>query len=103
MKRSSCESGKGCVPADVIGFCVAITMNGFGSSCAIPSIVTFPSSIDSSKADCVFADVRLISSPKSIFVKTAPGLNSNSPVDLLYIVNPVISEGIVSGVNCILL
>jgi hypothetical protein len=43
-----------------------------------PSTVTCRSSIDSSSADCVFGDARLISSPSRMLAKTAPGLNWKS-------------------------
>ena len=42
----------------------------------VPSTVTCRSSIDSSNADWVFGDARLISSPTTMFAKTGPGLNS---------------------------
>ena len=53
-------------------------MNGCGSGCERPSIVTCASFIASSSADCVFGVVRLISSASRKLVKIGPGLNSNS-------------------------
>ena len=67
------------------------------------STLTFLSSITSKSADCVLGDVLFISSARSRLHIAAPCLNSNLPVCLLYIENPVISDGITSGVNCILL
>ena len=77
MKRSSWESGSGCVPADPTGFCVAMHTNGFGTGYVVPSTVTASSSITSSKADWVFADVRFISSPNKRLQFTAPMENRN--------------------------
>ena len=67
------------MPACSIGFWVAITMNGLGTSCVIPSTVTCPSSITSSSADCVFGEARLISSARTISWKIGPGWNVNVP------------------------
>ena len=78
-KRSSCASGSGNVPSYSIGFCVAITMNGVGTECVIPSTVTCRSSIASSVDDCVFGVARLISSASTICDMIGPSLNSNSP------------------------
>ena len=57
----------------------------------------------SNNADCVFDEVLLISSARNKLHIIAPSLNSKSEVFLLYIVNPVTSDGSTSGVNCILL
>ena len=57
------------------GFWVAITRNGSGSLCALPSTVTWRSCIASSSAACDRGGVRLISSASSTFVKTEPGKN----------------------------
>ena len=62
MKRSICASGKGYVPSDSIGFCVAMTRNGSGTPCVWSPIVTWCSCMTSSSADCTFAGARLISS-----------------------------------------
>ena len=102
IKRSSWDSGSICVPAEPTGFCVAITVNGFGSILVTPSTVTCPSSIASRSADCVFDDVLLISSARNRLHITAPSLNSNSWVLALYIENPITSDGSTSVVNCIL-
>ncbi len=77
MKRSSCESGSGCVPADPTGFCVAMHTKGRGTGYVMPSTVTAISSMTSSSADCVFADVRFISSPRNRLQFTAPMVNRN--------------------------
>ena len=78
INRSNCDSGSECVPIEPKGFCVAITIYGSGRSLVIPSTVICPSSIASRSADCVFGDVRLISSASKRFVIAAPSLNSNS-------------------------
>ena len=60
----------------------------------------------SSMADCVFGVARLISSASKTLVKRGPGVNSNSflpPPFSTTIWVPVMSAGIKSGVNCILL
>ena len=103
MNLSICDSGNFCVPIEPIGFWVAITINGSGRSYVSPSTVTLYSSIICNNADCVFGDVLFISSARSRLHIAAPCLNSNFPVCLLYIENPVISDGITSGVNCTLL
>jgi hypothetical protein len=78
VNRSSWASGSGNVPSYSIGFCVAITMNGRASLCVAPSIVTCPSCMHSSSADCVLGLARLISSTSTRLAKTGPGRNSNS-------------------------
>ncbi len=55
----------------------------------------------SSKADCVFGEVRLISSAKIICPMIGPGLKINSCSFGLKMETPVTSEGSKSGVNCI--
>ena len=82
MKRSSCESGRGCVPTDPTGFCVAMHTKGRGTGCVTPSTVTAISSMTSSSADCVLAEVRLISSPRSRLQFTAPMVKRNDPASL---------------------
>src|SRR5690606_17984400 len=66
----------------------------------IPSTVTCLSDIHSNKEDCVFAGARFISSIKTILPKIGPFLNSNSLVFRSSTEDPVTSEGIKSGVNC---
>ena len=66
----------------------------------MPSTLTCRSSIDSSRADWVFGEARLISSPTTMLAKMPPGLNSNSRVSALNTETPVMSEGSRSGVNC---
>ena len=100
MKRSSCASGSGKVPTYPSSFCVAITINGSGRRWEMPSTVTVCSSIASSSADCVFGVARFISSASRMFVITRPCLYSKLFVSRLYIVKPVISDAVTSGVNC---
>ena len=83
-----------------MGFCVAITVNNSERGWLTPSIVTVFSSMTSSRADCVFGGVRLISSATRKSVKTGPGRNSNWLFCRLKTLVPTISDGIRSGVNC---
>ena len=66
----------------------------------MPSTLTWRSSIDSSRADWVFGEARLISSPTTMLAKMPPGLNSKSRVSALKTETPVMSDGSRSGVNC---
>src|SRR5689334_849743 len=77
-----------------------INMNGRASSYETPSIVTCCSCMHSSSAAWVFGDARLISSTRSMFAKTGPGLNSNSFERWSKTLTPVTSDGSRSGVNC---
>ena len=79
MKRSTCASGSGYVPSDSIGFCVAITRNGSGTTCVSWPIVTWCSCITSSSADCTFAGARLISSARRKLQNTGPRSVSKPP------------------------
>src|SRR5262245_3263135 len=99
-KRSSCASGSGYVPSVSTGFCVASTMNGFGSASDWPSSVTWYSCITSSRALCVLAGARLISSARSTCVNTGPRTMRSSRVEGSSTAWPVMSDGIMSGVNC---
>ena len=101
IKRSSCDSGRSCVPEDPTGFSVAMTTNGDGTQWFSPSTVTLPSSITSRSAACVLLEVRLISSARRRLHITAPGRYMNWPVCFSYMVNPVTSDGTTSGVNWI--
>ena len=76
-----------------------MTMNGGSIQCVRPSTVTCRSCIASSRAACVRGGVRLISSASRTFVKTTPGSNRRSPQAKTTFC-PVISAGVVSGVNC---
>ena len=87
------------MPAVPTGFCVAMTVNGSGTGCVTPSMVTCRSSITSSSADCVLLDVRLISSASSRLHITAPGLYWSAPLALSYTEKPMMSEGTISEVN----
>ena len=74
MKRSSCASGRGKVPSSSTGFCVASTRKGSGRAIVSPSTVTWRSCMASSRADWVRGVARFISSAKSTWLKTGPGL-----------------------------
>src|SRR5437867_2832030 len=76
-----------------------MTMKGRTRWCVVPSIVTWFSCMHSSSAACVFGEARLISSTRSRFANTGPGLNSNSFERWLKTFTPVTSEGSRSGVN----
>ena len=78
-KRSSCDSGSGKVPSYSCGFCVASTMNGFGSGWVVWSSETCASFIASRRLDWVLGVVRLISSASTMLVKSGPGLKTKSP------------------------
>ena len=101
MKRSSWDSGSGCVPAKPSGFCVAMQMNGSGSICVTPSTLIVCSSSTSRSADCVFGEVRLISSARRSWQLAAPSRYSNWFVSRLNMLKPVMSDGSVSVVNWI--
>ena len=89
------------MPSYSTGFWVAATRNGAGTLRETPSTETWPSSIASSSADWVFGGVRLISSASSRLVKTGPSRKVSSPACRLSItIEPVMSPGIRSGVNC---
>ncbi len=78
VKRSSCASGNGNVHSISIGFSVAITNKGDGRLAVTPSTVTWRSPIASKRADCVRGEARLISSARTISLKTGPGRKSNA-------------------------
>ena len=73
----------------------------------MPPVVTLFSCMASSSADCVLGGVRLISSAKITFENIGPLKNRNDLFEVFesssIISVPVISDGIKSGVNCILL
>ena len=71
-KRSSWASGSGNTPSNSIGFSVARTRNGCGSTSVCPSIVTCRSAIASSSADWVFGIARLISSRRTTLANSGP-------------------------------
>ena len=79
-----------------------MTMNGCGSECTTPSTVTRFSSMASSSADCVFGEVRFISSASRMLVITSPARYSKRFSSLSNMVKPVISDAMTSGVNCAL-
>jgi hypothetical protein len=68
------------VPSISIGFWVASTTNGSGSSWRTPATVTARSCIASSSADCVLGVARLISSASSTWWNTGPGLELEAPL-----------------------
>ena len=74
-------------------------MNGAGIGYVVPSMVAWRSSMTSNSAACVLAGARLISSMRTIWAKTGPWWNENSPVCGLKTCVPSTSEGIRSGVN----
>src|SRR5690349_1329365 len=104
MKRSSCASGRGYVPSCSIGFCVASTKKGSGSTCVVPAAVTACSCIACSSAAWVFGGARLISSASTMFANTGPCTNLKKRRPLEWSSSsssvPVMSLGIKSGVNC---
>ena len=53
----------------------------------------------SSSALCVLGEVRLISSASTIWLMIAPGRYCSSPLCRLGMVKPVMSDGVMSGVN----
>ena len=63
-----------------IGFCVAMTKNGWGRLYVFPSTVTCRSSMLSRRLDCVLGMVRFISSARSTWVMTGPAWNVKCPV-----------------------
>ncbi len=87
------------MPSCSIGFWVAITMKGWVSGYVVPSTVTWRSSMASSRADCVFGEARLISSPSTMLANTGPGRNSKCPGPGSRRVTPTTSDGSRSGVN----
>ena len=54
-------------------------MKGDGSARVTPSLVTWPSLIASSRADCVRGEARLISSASSTLAKTGPSSKLKLP------------------------
>ena len=98
--RSCWASGRGNVPSNSTGFCVATTQNGSGNCVVSRPTVTCPSSMASSKALCTLAGARLISSANKIWVKTGPDCRTNRRSKGSYMTVPVKSPGRRSGVNC---
>ena len=77
---SSWFSGSGNVPLYSNGFYVAMTINGLGRLCTVPSAVTLASFIASRRALWVLGVALFISSASTILANTGPDLNLNSPV-----------------------
>lgn len=98
-KRSNWASGKGKVPWYSTGFWVAMTRNGSGRAWVLPSMLTWPSLIASSRADWVFGVERLISSARRTWLKMGPGLKSKLPPLGSNTDRPRMSEGRRSLVN----
>jgi hypothetical protein len=94
------------VPSCSIGFWVASTKKGSGSSWRLPPAETWRSTIDSSSAAWVLGGVRLISSASTTLAKIGPGakrkVRSEVSGSIWSRSVPVMSEGIRSGVNWIL-
>src|SRR5579862_7910441 len=82
-----------------MGFWVATTTKGRGTRYTVASVVTVCSCITSSRADCVFGEARLISSPKTMLAKTGPGRKLKVEVAWSKTDTPVTSVGSRSGVN----
>ncbi len=61
--------------------------------------MTVCSCMTSSRADCVFGEARLISSPRTMLAKTGPGRKLKVEVAWSKTDTPVTSEGSRSGVN----
>src|SRR5204863_4574058 len=97
--RSSWDSGSGYVPSYSRGFWVASTMNGAGNEYVEWSSETRASFMASSRLDCVFGVVRLISSASTMLANNGPGLNTNSPTSGSQIDTPRMSDGSMSEVN----
>ncbi len=87
------------MPPWLAGFCVAMTKNGSGKGRVAPSMVTWPSSIASSKALWLFGVARLISSASTSSAKIGPGWKTNCPLSLSNTEVPRISPGSRSEVN----
>ncbi len=69
------------MPSWSTGFWVAMTMNGGSRRRVSPSTVIWRSSIDSSSADWVFGDARLISSASTMLANSGPSWNRNCSVE----------------------
>src|SRR5262245_21175471 len=76
-------------------------MNGRGSGYVEWSSDTCASFMASSRLDCVFGVVRLISSARMMLVNSGPGLNTNSLVFGSHTETPSTSDGSMSEVNWI--
>ena len=100
MNRSIWASGRLNVPSSSMGFSVAITMNGLGSSMRSPPIVVAPSAMASSIADCVLALERLISSSNTKLAWIGPIWVENRWVEKSNTWVPTRSDGMRSGVHC---
>jgi len=97
--RSRAASGKAYTPSDSIGFWVARTRKGCGTTRVDPPMDTWPSAMTSSSADCTLAGARLISSARTRLANTGPHSMSNSSADGRQIRVPTMSAGTRSGVN----
>ena len=100
MNRSIWASGRLNVPSSSMGFSVAITMNGLGSSMRSPPIVVAPSAMASSIADCVLALDRLISSSNTKLAWIGPIWVENRWVEKSNTWVPTRSDGMRSGMHC---
>src|SRR5438132_4332748 len=78
-----------------------MTKNGLPRVRVTPSIVTWPSPIASSSADCVRGVARLTSSARTKLAKIGPATNSKVRSFWLKTLEPVMSDGKRSGVHWI--
>ena len=83
-----------------MGFWVAITRKGGLRGMVVPSMVTWRSSMASSRAAWVLGGARLISSASRTLVNTGPGTNWKFPSFCRQTLVPKMSAGSRSGVNC---
>src|SRR5260221_93955 len=81
------------------GLRVGKTVKFSDSRCVSRSMLTNRSCIACSRADCVFAGARLISSASRNEVKTGPFTSVNSFFCRLKTLVPMMSDGMRSGVN----
>jgi hypothetical protein len=86
------------VPSKSTGFWVAKTVNQAGSGRRTPSVVTWRSSMHSSRAAWVRGGMRLISSTRSRSVKTGPAWKVKVLLPWARMVVPRMSAGMRSGV-----
>ena len=97
--RSSWLSGRGKVPECSMGFCVAMTKNGWSNGRVSPSTVTWRSSMASRRALWVLGVARLISSASSTCVKIGPAWNTKELLRRSNTETPKISPGSMSLVH----
>lgn len=79
--RSRCASGSWYTPSDSMGFWVASTRKGRGTSMVVPPMETWCSAMTSRRADWTLAGARLISSARTKLATTGPGSTVNVSLD----------------------